>query len=51
MFPVLDTNLIRIFGKVEIILEQREVALLSTRKICENFNFSREIKSFAIFAG
>ena len=35
-------------GKVEIILEQREVAFLS---ICENLNFSTEIQIFANFAG
>ena len=29
-----------IFDKVEIFLEQREVAFLSPRKICENLNFS-----------
>ena len=28
-------------GKEEIILEQREVAFLSTSKICKNLNFSR----------
>ena len=27
-------------GKVEIFLEQREVAFLSPSKICENLNFS-----------
>ena len=36
----LHTTYIR---KVEIILEQREVAFLSPSKICENLNFSREI--------
>ena len=36
--------------KVEIFLEQREVALLSPRKICENLNFSTEIQIFANFA-
>ena len=29
-------------GKVEIFLEQREVAFLSPIKICENLNFSNE---------
>ena len=37
--------------KVEIILEQREVAFLSPSKICENLNFSREIQIFEKFAG
>ena len=37
--------------KVEIFLEQREVAFLSPSKICENFNFSTEIQIFANFAG
>ena len=37
--------------KVEIFLEQREVAFLSPSKICENFNFSREIQIFANFGG
>ena len=37
--------------KVEIILEQREVAFLSPSKICENLNFSTEIQIFANFAG
>ena len=36
-------------NKVEIILEQREVAFLSTSKICENLNFSTEIQIFAKF--
>ena len=31
--------------KVEIFLEQREVAFLSPSKICENLNFSTEIIS------
>ena len=31
------------FIKVEIFLEQREVAFLSPSKICENLNFSTEI--------
>ena len=34
-------------NKVEIILEQREVAFLSPSKICEILNFSREIQIFA----
>ena len=38
-------------GKVEIFLEQREVAFLSPSKICENLNFSREIQIFANFSG
>ena len=38
-------------GKVEIFLEQREVAFLSPSKICENLNFSTEIQIFANFAG
>ena len=37
--------------KVEIFLEQREVAFLSPSKICENLNFSTEIQIFANFAG
>ena len=37
--------------KVEIFLEQREVAFLSPSKIRENLNFSTEIQIFAIFAG
>ena len=37
--------------KVEIFLEQREVAFLSPSKICENLNFSREIQIFSNFAG
>ena len=40
-----------IFDKVEIFLEQRQVAFLSPNKVCENFNFSREIQIFANFAG
>ena len=36
-------------GKVEIILEQR--AFLSPSQICENVNFSREIKIFANVVG
>ena len=38
-------------NKVEIFLEQREVAFLSPSKICEDLNFSREIQIFANFAG
>ena len=38
-------------GKVEIVLEQSEVAFLSPSKICENLNFSREIQIFTNFAG
>jgi len=42
-------------GKVEMYLEQREVVFLSTRKICENLNFStaqpEKNQIFAIFAG
>ena len=38
-------------GKVEIFLEQREVAFLSPSKICENLNFSTEIQIFTNFAG
>ena len=38
-------------AKVEIFLEQREVAFLSPSKICENLNFSREIQILANFAG
>ena len=38
-------------GKVEIILEQRQVAFLSPSKICETLNFSREIQIFTNFAG
>ena len=37
--------------KVEIILEQREVAFLSLSKIWENLNFSTKIQIFANFAG
>ena len=37
--------------KVEIFLEQREVAFLSPSKIWENLNFSTEIKIFANFDG
>ena len=39
------------YSKVEIFLEQREVAFLSHSKICENLNFSNEIQNFANFAG
>ena len=38
-------------GKIEIFLEQREVAFLSPSKIYENLNFSREIQIFENFAG
>ena len=38
-------------GKVEIVLEQSEVAFLSPSKICENLTFSREIQIFTNFAG
>ena len=38
-------------GKVEIFLEQREVAFLSPSKICENLNFCTEIQILANFAG
>ena len=38
-------------GKVEIFLEQREVAFLSPDKICENFDFSTKIQIFAKFLG
>jgi hypothetical protein len=31
--------------KVEIFLEQTEIAFLSPSKICENFNFSTEIQN------
>ena len=44
-------NLLKCTGKVEIFLEQREVASLSSSKICENLNFSTEIQIFANFAG
>ena len=44
-------TLIRFSVKVEIFLEQREVAFLPPSKICENFNFSTEIQIFANFAG
>ena len=37
--------------KVEIILEQREVAFLSPNKLRENLNFSTEIQIFENFAG
>ena len=40
-----------IISKVEIILEQIEVAFLSPSKICENLNFRRETQIFANFAG
>ena len=36
-------------GKVEIFLEQREVAFLSPSKICENLNFSTKIISTLTF--
>ena len=36
--------------KVEIFLEQREVAFLSPSKICENLNLSTEIQIFVNFA-
>ena len=39
------------FVKVEIFLEQKEVAFLSSSKISENLNFSTEIQIFAKFAG
>ena len=35
--------------KVEIFLEEREIAFLSPRKICENLNFSREKGSYCLF--
>ena len=38
------------YGKVEIILEQREVSFLSPSKICKHLNFSRDIQSFANFS-
>ena len=37
--------------KVEIFLEQSEFGFLSPSKICENLNFSTEIKIFTNFAG
>ena len=37
--------------KVEICLEQREVAFLAPSKICEILNFFTEIQIFANFAG
>ena len=37
--------------KVEMFLEQREVAFLSPSKICEDLNFSTEIQIFVNFAG
>jgi hypothetical protein len=42
---------LEISSKVEIILEQREIAFLSPSKICENLKFSTEIQIFANFAG
>ena len=36
-------------GQVEIFLEQREVAFLSTSKIWENLNFSTEIQILCKF--
>ena len=39
------------FVKVEIFLEQREVAFLSASKVCENLNFSTEIQLFTNLAG
>ena len=36
----LRKDLYNMVGKVEIFLEQREVAFLSPSKICENLNFS-----------
>ena len=44
-------NITSLPGKVVTFLEQREVANLSTSKICENLNFSTEIQIFANFAG
>ena len=43
--------MVRAGGKVEIFLEQREVALLSPSKICDNLNFSTEIQMFANLNG
>ena len=37
--------------KLEIVLEQREVAFLSRSKICKNLDFSTEIQIFANFSG
>ena len=37
-------------SKVEIFLDQREVAFLSPSKICKNLNFSRDIQIFVNFA-
>ena len=51
LFYYLSSFLDSDISKVEIILEQREVAFLSPSKICENLNFSREIQIFANFAG
>ena len=44
-----STKLEGILFKVEIFLEQREVAFLSPSKICENLNFSTEIQIFRKF--
>ena len=38
-------KLLSLVVKVEIFLEQREVAFLSPGKICENLNFSTEIST------
>ena len=49
----LDLEKLNQFSKVEIFLEQKEVAFLSHSKICENLNFStvhpEQFKFFQIF--
>ena len=50
-FLILKVFYILLVKLVEIFLEQREVAFLSPRKICENLNFSREVQIFANSAG
>ena len=44
-------SVIGLLLKVEIFLEQREVAFLSPSKICENLNFSVEIQFLQILLG
>ena len=41
------SEVVSLGAKVEIFLEQREVAFLSPSKIFANLNFSREIQIFA----
>ena len=46
-----ESNFKKVESKVEIFLEQREIAFLSPSKICENLNFSTKIQIFANFVG